>query len=76
VAVARGVSLDAASAGWMERGHCASLASLAGVGDFALAPGGWARACAPCASGRAISGSRGSHGAARREDQAPRISRG
>ena len=57
----------------MERGHYASQVWLACVGDVAL--GEWARACAPYASGRAISGFHGSHGAARQEDQAPRISR-
>jgi hypothetical protein len=73
----RGAPVDVAPAGWMGRGHCAWLAWLACVGD--VAPGGWVRACALCASGRAISashGSHGSHGAARKEDQAPRISRG
>jgi len=57
----------------MGHGHCARLAWLACAGD--IAPGGLARASAPYAARRAIVGSHGSHGAARKEDQAPRISR-
>ena len=59
VVVAPGGSLaaspDEAPGERMEHGHWARLVWLACVGD--IAPGGWARASALCASGRAIVGS-------------------